>query len=390
VETQWRLENAGGINEFQSLPPGTQVVVRVEGLIPGTNTLCVRVRDAAGNWSPAVTRQLTRVVYAPLALSLSGDGTVLAPSLDLSRLEIGRNYTLTAMAGTGYIFSNWTGSATVYRTRLTFTMESNLTLQANFVPNPFLPRQGKYAGLIYRPDGMRPEGSGGFTFTLGARGAYSAVVHYAGQRYAVAGSFDLRGHEVQHIERPGASPLELELQFDFTSESEQVTGRVLDNDQVSLLLGDRSTFDADTNAAPYQGRYTLLLPGGVDSATAPGGDGYATVRITPGGRIELTGLMPDGAALTQTVPVSREGHWPVYIPLYRGAGCLLGWLNFAATETNDVGGQLTWSRPENPNRHRYPDGFTNDLFASGVRYVRTTNAPPLAFVRASVVLAAEA
>jgi hypothetical protein len=47
------------------------------------------------------------------------------------------------------VFSNWTGNVSSASPKLSFLMESNMVLQANFVPNPFVTVSGAFHGLFY-------------------------------------------------------------------------------------------------------------------------------------------------------------------------------------------------------------------------------------------------
>jgi len=76
------------------------------------------------------------VLSAPLVVNIVGNGTV-NPNYNGSLLQIGATYTMTASAGAWYVFTNWTGSLTTNGATLVFTMASNLTFTANFVPAQF-------------------------------------------------------------------------------------------------------------------------------------------------------------------------------------------------------------------------------------------------------------
>ena len=77
----------------------------------------------------------------------TGNGNV-SPNYSNALLEIGHPYTITAIPSKGFVFSNWVGTVLgngVFLSntpRLSFMMQSNLVLQANFVPNPFIPVRG--------------------------------------------------------------------------------------------------------------------------------------------------------------------------------------------------------------------------------------------------------
>lgn len=73
-----------------------------------------------------------------LRLNLVLLGTV-SPNYSNAWLEIGRNYSITSAPASGFVFTNWLvstnwiGGALVTGTNLQFMMQSNLTLQANFL-----------------------------------------------------------------------------------------------------------------------------------------------------------------------------------------------------------------------------------------------------------------
>jgi len=110
-------------------------------LTPGTNTVRAYAVDFSGNFSkPTNSVSFVYVVTAPLAAQTNGRGTV-SPDYNGQSLAIGQNYSMTAAAtpGAGFAFTNWTGgtnlplSLLTNKPKLTFLMESNLTLVANFV-----------------------------------------------------------------------------------------------------------------------------------------------------------------------------------------------------------------------------------------------------------------
>jgi hypothetical protein len=106
-------------------------------LVPGTNKLAVYAMDTAGNCSITNCRSFQFVVTNVLGVQTVGRGT-LSQKYSNSWLEIGRNYSITAKAVTGFVFTNWTistnwiGGVTTNKATVQFIMASNLTLQATF------------------------------------------------------------------------------------------------------------------------------------------------------------------------------------------------------------------------------------------------------------------
>ena len=106
-------------------------------LVAGTNLIKACTTDVAGNVSATNTVSFVCVLAAPLAVSTNGVGSI-TPNDNGLKLVIGQTYSLTAKAGSGCVFSNWTGGISFPLNILTngltlqFVMQSNLWLQANF------------------------------------------------------------------------------------------------------------------------------------------------------------------------------------------------------------------------------------------------------------------
>ena len=100
-------------------------------LTPGTNTLQAFAVDTSGNVSTTNSVNFVYVLNVVLTVRTNGNGTV-NPNYNRSLLQIGQNYSMTATAGAGFAFFDWTGSQTTNGPTLIFTMASNLTFTANF------------------------------------------------------------------------------------------------------------------------------------------------------------------------------------------------------------------------------------------------------------------
>jgi hypothetical protein len=94
--------------------------------------------DSTGNFSTTNSVSMDYVVTNRLTVIATGQGT-LSPNYSNAWLEIGRNYSMTAAPTNGHAFTswvistNWMGGATTSNAALQFMMQSNLTLQVNFV-----------------------------------------------------------------------------------------------------------------------------------------------------------------------------------------------------------------------------------------------------------------
>jgi len=102
------------------------------------NVLQAYAADAAGNLSTTSSVSFTYIVSDTLRVQTTGLGT-LSPNYSNAFLQIGKSYNMTATAGTGFIFTNWilstnwVGNIASNNASLNFVMQSNLTIQANFI-----------------------------------------------------------------------------------------------------------------------------------------------------------------------------------------------------------------------------------------------------------------
>lgn len=363
-----------GSSPFQTATGTTTWGAQI-ALAPGTNTVRVRSVDLAGNISATNSRAFFYVVTSPLTVSTNGVGSV-SPNLNGRLLEIGRRYLLTATPGAGFVFSNWTGGLLSSTSRLNFLMQSDLMLQANFVPNPFIPVKGVYNGLFYDTSGVLHESSGFFTATVTDRGTFTGNFKSNGKSYALSGQFNLEGQVTRTVPRPGTTALTVGLQLDLANGTDKITGTITDGAWEAELVADRAVFNAKTNASRYLGKYTLVILGSTDGVTSPGGDGFGTANVDAGGNVSFNGSLADGTVAAQRVPLSKDGHWPLYVSLYAGKGSLLSWVAFTDRPSDDLNGRLNWIKPTLPVPKYYLAGFTNDTELIGARYrapMGTTN-----------------
>jgi hypothetical protein len=100
-------------------------------LTPGANTVQAYAVDTSDNRSLTNTVKFVYVLAVQLAVQVNGLGTV-TPNYNGKWLQIGKTYKMTAKAGKGFAFANWTGSLSTNKPTLAFPMASNLTFTANF------------------------------------------------------------------------------------------------------------------------------------------------------------------------------------------------------------------------------------------------------------------
>ena len=373
---EYRLENAAGTNAYQAATGTNTWLATITNLIPGPNTIRVRATDTSGNVSATAPRAVTFVIVSPFTLTVSGSGTV-TPNLNGQLLAVGSSFAVTAKPNAGNIFTGWTGDLTANAAALKFTMQSNLVLQANFIPNPFIPVAGVYQGLFYDANGANHQSSGLINATVTSAGRYSAKVLLAGASYSLSGQFTATGASSNSIAPAGQPRVSVQLQLDLGGGG--LTGQF-----------SNGTWTAELNAframsSPPAGKYTLLLPGGNGDPTQPGGDGIGTVTVDAVGNVSLSGILGDGTKFTQKAILTPGGQWPLYASLYSGKGSILGWLAFGNQPDSDLSGPVSWFKLPQPGNF-YPAGFTNQSTAVGSIFRFTSGVPVLNFSNGRVWL----
>jgi hypothetical protein len=370
-------------------------------LFPGTNIVTVWAVDRAGNVSLVRTLTLFRVLKTPLTLLVHGSGSITG-LVNGQLLAAGKFFSVTSAPGPTTMLSNWTarvgasGNWTVLgqSATLTFEMQPGLTLQANFVPSPFLSLRGAYSGLFYEADGVRPESSGYFTLTLGRRGRYTMEVLQGRGRFAGSGSFALDGRATNEVMLTDGQALTLEWALDLgAAGSQQITGRVRgpQGRWIAEALGDLAPVYAAGAVSPFTGRYTFILPGTHDPSvlTEPTGDSFGSVRVDTNGVLNFSGVLADGEPITQSAPISADGVWPLYVPLYGGRGSLLGWVHLSTNPPpapSLVSARVSWIKPAEAGGATYPGGFALETTLEGSLYQRAADMPLLSFTSGTLSL----
>ncbi len=358
-----QVEIAVGAGGFTAAT-GTENWTANVTLQPGTNILSVRSMDLSGNLSATNTRSVFCSMPSSLNLTVNGAGSV-AGATNGQSFPIGKTCKLTAIPLPGYVFSNWAGHVSSASPALTFLMASNLQIEANFVTNPFSASKGVFNGLFYEDDQVRLGQSGFFSLTLSDKGAYSAYVQIGTRKTKASGKLTLEGRATNVVTRPGTNALIITWAVGLDG-SDQITGTVGNGTWTADLLGDRATFHK-TNAASQAGHHTLLLLGS-SGDLAPEGDSYGTASVDPAGVVKLKAYLADKSPITARVPLSKNGQWPLYAPLYGGKGALLGWATFSDQPSTDFEGVMSWIKPAIPGLALYPDGFSSEAALLGSRY----------------------
>ena len=339
---------------------------------PGVNTITVESIDLDGNRSTnapaAVTFLFVREV--PLNLQVIGAGSV-AGATNGQVLQAGRYYTLTATPASGYVFDTWTGSVAATTPSITFQVPASATnfdLTANFMPDPLPQLTGSYHGLFRATNAVALENAGYLALTLQSDGSFGGTILHRGGAYTYTGRFDSTGSALIQGEVGGINR-SISLLLQKTNAAGLITGGFVGG-AVEVRL-ERLTSALPGSNAPPVGRYTFALPNGTPSPSqlVPGGNGFGTGTLDSSGALQLAGTLGDGTVFTAAPPMTRAGHWPLYVSLFAGRGALLGWLS----PTNDPGngsldGSLQWIKSLDLSAATYPAGFSNQVAFLGSPY----------------------
>ena len=224
--------------------------------------------------------------YGTIVLVTNGYGTI-QHGVWPTNMVIGSHYTVRAVPAPENVFSNWVGgtaqpySVLSTSASYTFVMQSNLTLEANIVTNPFIPITGIYNGLFTTPGGVTEQTAGMLErLTVDKKGTYSGTLLINGGSHVVSGRFDLSGQATNKIARlqSQGGPLLVEMALNRDNFPLQVTGTVSGtNDGVPWVANLMADLAANSLSSA---EYTMLLPPDTNNTPptlSPGGDGYALI-----------------------------------------------------------------------------------------------------------------
>jgi hypothetical protein len=225
---------------------------------------------------------------------------------------------------------------------------------------------GTYSGLFYdRTNGVSLGSAGYFSAVTTTKGTYSAKASFGGRTYTFSGGFNNAGHATALISRGVTRPLTVQLQLVDAAGGEQLRGTLTDGNWISDLSANRLVYDKAQNPAAAADNYVMRLPGDTQSATSPGGDSFGSVKVDASGNVVWSGSLSDGTKVTQKSALSAQGAWPLYVSLYGGKGCVMGWVQFT---NNSLSGSVVWLKSGGAAAKSYPAGFTNQLEVSGIPY----------------------
>jgi hypothetical protein len=243
----------------------------------------------------------------------------------------------------------------------------------NLVPNPFANLAGTCYGL-FEETPPRFQSSGSLILNLTTQGKFSGTIAVAGARYAFTGQLAIDGTAAVTIRRPSPlAPLSLTLALDVVNSSQQITGALSDGSFNAPLKANLATFSA-RNPCPWQGAYSVIFSN-AGSGPGPIGTGFGRAIVNASGMVTLTGTLADNTPIAPAaVSLSKDGQWPLYIPLYGTAGAMTGWLTFGSGTAPE--GDAAWFKTHAFGT-LYPAGFTNVISVTGSRFLVGTALKPV-------------
>lgn len=369
---QFRVENSGGIGAYQ---PATGIATwsgTASGLVGGANLIRAQSLDSSGNVIAETTSNFTYVVESSLTVSVSGSGAVSRAFAGTTTQEVGETIKLNAVPAAGFIFAGWTGSITSSQPEISFSMQPGMSLQANFVPTPFIPISGAYYGLL--TSGSAATQSGLVRMAVSSNGIFTGKILLSGSYWSFTGALGANGTATITIPHSGTPPWVLTVQSDLTGGSGLISGSASNGVESYDFSVSQSTFNAKTNAATQAGRYTLVLPPdpSVTGTSTPQGSGYAAIVVSTSGVATVAGRLADGTAYSTSGHLANDGTLALFFaPSGAPKGSAVnGLLKFQATDSSDLSGNLAWTRRANAKELYYPAGFQTVLQSVGSRYVR--------------------
>jgi len=191
---------------------------------------------------------------------------------------------------------------------------------------------------------------------VNTHGVYSGKIYVGNAGYTLTGAFDIYGNSQSVVSRAasGQSNLVLQLHLNWALPSSQLSGTV---SNLSRTAPWTSSLQADSSSS------TTLLPALVDAelisrtnVSSYGQLSFASLL----GQVLVSGLLSDGTAFTENIPISTAKRVPLYASLYGGPGLLEGWVGLSNGVPN---GTVTWIQEARVTGSLHPAGFTNVLVA---------------------------
>jgi hypothetical protein len=314
-------------------------------LPPGLNVIRVRSVDFATNASFDATRFVTYLVTTGLVVKADAGGKV-TPNLNPMKLRQGNFYTVTARPNRGFLFSGWEapGIQQTNSPRLTFQLTSGMTnLIAHFRASPFPVRAGIYSGLFINTNSETApiETSGGFDLAVTTSGQFTGRLRMNGASYPFHAAFDLSGHVLLPVIRPGLTPVVLKMDIELVAPTNFIVGfatNLVGSVHVASSLSAVFTPSTNNQAATGGHRFDLVQEESANRNVIV----QALAGVTRSSSASVLGVV-EGTKFTLATRVSAEGLSPFYLSVTNGEEAVAGWLHF--TPFGGADGHAFWLQP---------------------------------------------
>jgi len=335
------------------------------GLVPGPNTIQAESLGSGGSVLAQTALVVNYMVYLPLTVGVTGNGSVTSSFLGTTQQAEGFSYTITAKPAPGSLFAGWSGTVSSSQPALKFTMVEGQTETATFILNPFPALSGTYLGLL------QGGGPGDVKLTISKTGTYTANIKVDGHTYSAKGRIGIDGSSTMTIARHGLAPIQVSFHLDLTGTS-GVTGSLNDG-TTTMTFGSTQNYRPAAGRFASTGRYTVSIS--VNSTApdpnAPQGNGIAVLTINRAGHATITGSMADGKSFMGAAQATGDSasNLVFYIPMYAGLGGVFGKVTIEDTAGADLDGSFRWIKPQRLADSIAPTGFDTSVPVAGSHYV---------------------
>jgi cyclophilin family peptidyl-prolyl cis-trans isomerase len=242
------------------------------------------------------------------------------------------------------------------------TMASE-SFKVNLFPNI----AGTYYG-VFLPTNITAETAGFFKLTVSATGAMTGKLEFPAGTFVITYPLSAVGG-VQLSGNGFGGTVYFNVSFDLTNGTDTVTGYIDSLNSYAPFTGYRAVTQLPANTVA--GKYLLDFETVTnDAGSGPTNDGFASLSIAKTGALTLSGTLADNTTFSEGVGISKTGVWPVYVPLYKGLGMLIGSETNVAGPNGSSGSQGTVYWVKAPTKDTYfTNGFSLEASANGTNYV---------------------
>ena len=199
-----------------------------------------------------------------------------------------------------------------------------------FNPAPLSALRGNWVAVA------EGEASGLLSIKVAAKGAFTGQLRLRDSKLTLTGRLAYDGTAAVILTTKSAAKMRVQLQLD-----------PLGRRMRAVLHGGESPLEFDgiravTSLNPkFCGSFNTLL-------TSETEHGYACIKVSANGSVQLIGKLADSRVFAATAPISEDGKCPVFIPLHANRGEVSGWLQSNSTNL-DIAIKAKWFRKEMPD-----------------------------------------